>query len=235
MEFNIFMTVYWFWFVDANARKERKGPAAVLKRAGDASCRWPGNGSRASPEKANRQCVGASCLSFSSKLMPRKRAFDGFFHMAFRLLWQWTHPAVGQEPDTGIFARTVEYDCAFLRDSTIKARLWMRPDDVDEILLPWIPFKVRELFNNVAQLNNAHALQRFLEGSPPLFTQSFHIYKFIEWHRCTFVDYVWGSCRGPLADFPVIASIVALMQAVSAGPPVFVKDNFSCLVINQEA
>jgi hypothetical protein len=37
-------------------------------------------------------------------------------------------------------------------------------------------------------------LQRFVEGSPPLFTQSFHIYKFIEWHRCTFVDYVWGSC-----------------------------------------
>jgi hypothetical protein len=26
-------------------------------------------------------------------------------------------------------------------------------------------------------------LQRIVEGSPPLFTQSFHIYKFIEWHR----------------------------------------------------
>jgi hypothetical protein len=31
-------------------------------------------------------------------------------------------------------------------------------------------------------------LQSFLEGFPPLFTQSFHIYKFIEWHR-------WGYFR----------------------------------------
>jgi hypothetical protein len=103
--------------------------------------------------------------------------------MAFRLLWQWPHPAAGQEPDTGIFARTVKYDCAFLCDCAIKAFLWMRLDQAQEILLPWITFKVRELFNNLAQLSNGHALHSFLEGFPPLFTQSFHIYKFIEWHR----------------------------------------------------
>src|SRR4029453_4246460 len=45
----------------------------------------------------------------------------GFFHMAFRLLWEWTHPAAGQEPDTRIFTRTVKYDCPFLRDCTVKA------------------------------------------------------------------------------------------------------------------
>src|SRR4029450_4173625 len=67
-------------------------------------------------------------------------------------------------------------------DCAIKAFLWMRLHQAQEILLPWITFKVRELFNNLAQLSDAHALQRFLEGFPPLFTQSFHIYKFIEWH-----------------------------------------------------
>ncbi|MGB8805396.1 MAG: hypothetical protein WCC93_10755, partial [Chthoniobacterales bacterium] len=35
----------------------------------------------------------------------------------------------------------------------------------------------------LAQLRNGHTLQSFLEGFPPLLTQSFHIYKFIEWHR----------------------------------------------------
>jgi hypothetical protein len=30
MEFSIFMSVSRFWFVDADARKEQKGPAAVL-------------------------------------------------------------------------------------------------------------------------------------------------------------------------------------------------------------
>jgi len=103
--------------------------------------------------------------------------------MSFRLLWQWPHPAAGQKPDTGIFARTVKYDCAFLCDCAVKAFLWMRLDQAQEILLPWIAFKVRELFNNLAQLSDAHALQLFLDGSSPLFTQSFHIYKFIEWHR----------------------------------------------------
>jgi hypothetical protein len=111
------------------------------------------------------------------------RSCHGFFHMSFRLLWKWTHTTAGKEPDTGIFARTVKYDCAFLRDCAIKACFWMRLDHADEILLPWIAFKVGELFNNLAQVRNAHALQRFLDGSPPLFTQSFHIYKFIEWHR----------------------------------------------------
>src|SRR4029453_9043916 len=91
----------------------------------------------------------------------RSRRCNGFFHMAFRLLWQWTHPAAWQEPDTRILTRTVEYDCPFLRDCTIKACLRMRLDHADEILLPWIAFKVRELFNNLAQLSDAHALQRF--------------------------------------------------------------------------
>jgi hypothetical protein len=36
-----------------------------------------------------------------------------------------------------------------------------------------------------------------------------------------------------IADSPVKASIVALMQAVSAGRPVLVKDNVSWLVITQ--
>ena len=119
---------------------------------------------------------------------PSSRRCDGFFHMAFRLFWQWTHPAARQEPDTRIFTRAVQYDCPFLRNCTIKACLWMRLDHADEILLPWIAFKVSELFNNLAQLRNGHALQSFLEGFPPLFTQSFHIYKFIEWHR-------WGYFR----------------------------------------
>src|SRR5512132_4119048 len=105
------------------------------------------------------------------------RRCDGFFHMAFGLLWQRPHSAAGQEPDTGIFARTVKYDCAFLCDCAIKAFLWMRLDQPQETLLPWITFKVRELFNNLAQLSNGHALQSLLESAPPLFTQSFHIYK----------------------------------------------------------
>ena len=127
--------------------------------------------------------IGLMSCSFSA----RTRSCNRFFHMAFRLLWQWTHPTARQEPDTGIFARTVKDDCAFLRDCTIKACLRMRVDHADEILLPWIAFKVRELFNNLAQLRNVHALQRFLDGSPPLFTQSFHIYKFVEWHTASFV------------------------------------------------
>ena len=131
--------------------------------------------------------IGLMSCSFSG------RSCHGFFHMSFRLLWQWTHSAAGQEPDPRIFARAVEYDCAFLRDCTIKAFFWMRLDNADELLLPWVAFKVRELFNNLAKLSNGHALQRFLKGSPPLFTQSFHIYKFIEWHRWgTFLDWVRG-------------------------------------------
>ena len=70
--------------------------------------------------------------------------------MAFRLLWQWPHPAARQKPDTGIFARTVKYDCAFLCDCAIKACLRMRLNNTDEILPPWITFKVRELFNKLA-------------------------------------------------------------------------------------
>jgi hypothetical protein len=123
--------------------------------------------------------IGLTPYLFSA----RRRRCDGFFHVAFRLLWQWTHPAAGQEPDTRIFARTVKDDCAFLCYCAIKAFRWMGLDDLQELLVPRIPFKVRELFNNVAQLSDAHALQRFLDGFPPLFTQSFHIYKFIEWHR----------------------------------------------------
>jgi len=109
--------------------------------------------------------IGLAPYLFSA----RNRRCDGLFHMPFRLLWQWPHPAAGQEPDTGIFARTVKYDYAFLCDCAIKAFLWMRLDDADEILLPWITFKVREVFNNLAQLSNGHALQSFLEGFPPLF------------------------------------------------------------------
>src|SRR4029453_4204532 len=150
---------------------------------------------------------GLMSFSFSA------RSCHGFFHMAFRLLWQWTHSAAGQEPDTRIFTGTVEDDCPFLRHCTIKACFWMRLHHADEILLPWIAFKVREHFNNVAQFSDAHALQRFLDGSPPLFTQSFHIYKFIEWHRwllplITFeVDTSRNRClkrRGILSWFCVV-------------------------------
>jgi len=28
------------------------------------------------------------------------RDCDGFFNMAFRVLWQWAHPAAGQDPET---------------------------------------------------------------------------------------------------------------------------------------
>src|SRR4029077_5397230 len=150
---------------------------------------------------------------------PGNRRCDGFFHMAFRLLWQWTHPAAGQEPDTRIFTRTVEYDCPFLRDCTIKACLWMRLDHADEILLRWIAFKVRELFNNLAQLSDAHALQRFLDGSPPLFTQSFHIYKFIEWHRwlLSLIRFVVDTSMGELSE-KTINRFVVLSWLLGASP-----------------
>ena len=73
-------------------------------------------------------------------------------------------PLPGRNQTPRIFARTVKYDCAFLGDCAIKAFLWMRLDQAQEILLRWITFKVRELFNNLAQLSNGHALQRLLEG-----------------------------------------------------------------------
>jgi hypothetical protein len=122
--------------------------------------------------------------------------------MAFRFLWQWPHPAAGQKPDTGIFARTVKYDCAFLCDCAIKAFLWMGFDHPQEFLLPWITFKVRELFNNLAQLSNGHAFQRSLEGFPPLFTQSFHIYKFIEWHMwlLSLITFAVDTSMGGLSE-----------------------------------
>src|SRR4030095_16105567 len=78
--------------------------------------------------------IGLMSCSFSA------RSCHGFFHMSFRLLWQWPHPAAGQEPDAGIFARTVKYDCAFLRGCAIKAFLWMRLNQTQEILLTWITF-----------------------------------------------------------------------------------------------
>ena len=35
------------------------------------------------------------------------RDCDGFFNMAFRVLWQWAHPAAGQDPETKVFVTAV--------------------------------------------------------------------------------------------------------------------------------
>ena len=70
----------------------------------------------------------------------------------------------------------------------------MRLDQAQEILLPWITFKVRELFNNLAQLSNGHALQSLLEGVPPLFTSEF---PYLQIYRMAWVRYLRGfHCCG---------------------------------------
>src|SRR4029450_10121767 len=87
------------------------------------------------------------------------RSCHGFFHMSFRHLWQWPHPAAGQEPDTGILTGTVKYDCASLGHCAIKTCLRMRLNNTDEILPPWITFKIRELLNKLAEVSNADRFQ----------------------------------------------------------------------------
>src|SRR5438045_8644179 len=66
----------------------------------------------------------------------RARRCDGMFDIRFRFLWQWTHPAAGQDHNTDIFVSAVKENHAFRYDCAIKTPLRMRLDRAHEILLP---------------------------------------------------------------------------------------------------
>ena len=103
------------------------------------------------------------------------------FDIRFRLLWQRTHPAAGQDPNTDIFVSAVKENHAFRYDCAIKTPLRMRLDRAQETLLPWIAFKIRQdLLHKFVYLLEGHPSQRFLDCSPPLFIQSFQVDKFLE-------------------------------------------------------
>src|SRR5262249_1041369 len=78
-----------------------------------------------------------SCL-----VSARVRRCDGFFHMAFRLLWQWTHPAAGQDPETKVFIPPVTDKNAFLDHCMVKAPVRMILDHAQKLLPPRVVWKL---------------------------------------------------------------------------------------------
>jgi hypothetical protein len=58
--------------------------------------------------------------------------------MAFRVLWQWAHPAARQDPETKVFITAVNDDEAFRQHCMVKAPVRMLRDQAQELFPPWV-------------------------------------------------------------------------------------------------
>jgi hypothetical protein len=58
--------------------------------------------------------------------------------MAFRVLWQWAHPAAGQDPQTKVLVTAVNDDEAFWQHCMVKAPVRMLRDQAQELLPPGV-------------------------------------------------------------------------------------------------